>query len=410
MKTTIIATLLVLIAFTYAVSLSMRNFSVVPTTTTPVKSPGSYDYRGIINAQTNSSAGYLTPQEVITIGQDIKDKKIDFLFLQELNQFAQAAKSFEGWQRQLLVIAGSKYSYLESRLLALNPSRLKAAESLGQAQTIIADLISNSTRPEMASDSLILGQASRDGTDWIGNIPDGISGLEVLNIYHYINRLWYTDRLTLLWSLIIYPFNPDLALIRLFADLDTEFRLWDRVSHVRPMFGVLGSDAGQPVRLLGIPMNIPSYETMFNTASNHVLLKSELTGDFESDRKKIIHAILSGNSYFAFDSLGDTKGFSFLYKDQTGEHPLGSRIRLHSRGGVMKIHLPQKPSVQFSVRVLRDGASIFNSTDTDTEVAIQQPGVYRVVVRLFMNLTIFDGYRWVPWIITNPITVTARHD
>lgn len=410
---TIIATALVLL--TYAISLSLRSPEAVPSTLDTPNHPGFYDYRGIINIQSTASGGFLSAQEIVRAGQE---SKLDFVVFNELNRFVPSGVS-EGWQRQLMVLNGAKYSYLESRILVLNPERLKSVESLGQAQTTIADLLSREPerkRPMQLSrsssnstpaDSIVLGQASRNGTDWAGILPNGIAGLEVLNVHQTISRMWRDARLSLIWSGLIYPFNPELALIRLFADLDTGFETWDRLSRDRHVYGLLGSDAGKPSPILGVPVRIPKYETTFALASNHVLLRSELTGDFESDRAKVLHGLMSGQSYMALDSLGPTKGFATWHEDAQGIHPLGSRPVLDDRSRIM-VRLPKKPDVPFETVIIKDGISTMTSNSTETEFRIHQPGVYRVVVRLFISPSLLDGGRWVPWIMTNPIVVQPR--
>lgn len=414
MKKAIVLIASALILLTYAISLSLKNPAAVPSALETPNHPGFYDYRGIINIQSSASGGFLSAQEIVRTAQD---SKLDFIVMNELNRFIPGGVS-EGWQRQLLVLNGAKYSYLESRVLVLNPERLKSVESLGQAQTTIADLLSrepdpkNGFRPVRSSrtsttDSLILGQASRDGTEWAGLLPNGISGLEILNIHQTFSRMWRDARMSLIWSSLIYPFNAELALIRLFADLDTTFESWDRLARDRHVYGLLGSDAGKPSPILGIPVRIPNYETIFALASNHVLLRTELTGDFESDRTKILNGIMAGQSYMAFDLLGPTKGFASWHEDVHGIQSLGSRTKLEERSRIL-VRLPRKPEVPFETVILRDGVSVMTSNSTETEFRIHQPGVYRIIVRLFVSPSLFDGGRWIPWIMTNPIVISAR--
>ncbi len=401
MKKAIFLIAIALLLLTYAIALSLRDTAIVPQTLDAKNHPGFYDYRGAINVQTSLSHGFLTPSEAIRAAQE---SKLDFLIFNELNRFAQAG-SAEGWQRQLLVINGGKFSYLESRVLTLDPDRLKAAESLGQTQTVIADLLSSTTI--RGKDALILGQVSRDGSEWTGAYPAGLAGLEVINLRQSIARMWRDSRLSMIWSVLIYPFNSDLALVRLFADFDVSFETWDRLSRERRVFGTLGTDAGLPSSVLGITVRSPGYETLFDLATNHVLLRSELTGDYESDRKKILAGLMEGQTYFAFDVLGQTKGFAAWYEDSKGIKSIGSRVKLEE-GSRLMVRLPKKPSVPFETVILRDGLSVMTSNSTETEFRILQPGVYRIVVRLFISPSLFDGGRWIPWILTNPIVATAR--
>lgn len=393
---------------TYIISLSMRETSSLPREFDVRNHPGFFDYRGVVNVQTNLSSGFLPPNEVVRTAQE---NKLDFLIFNELNRFI-AGGSSDGWQRQLLVINGGKFSYLESRILSFDVDRLKTVETLGQAQTVVADLLSRvggeaAGRYHKVTDTLSLGQVSREGTEWTGGYPAGLAGIEVLNLRQHFARVWNNSRLSLLWSALIYPFNSELALIRLFADLDTSFENWDRLASGRRTFGYMGTDAGAWGRILGIAVKAPSYDSLFAVASNHILLRSELTGDYESDRVKVIEALQSGQSYFAIDALGNSKGFAAWYEDSGGIKPLGSRLRL-SESGRLLVRLPRKPSVPFETAIIKDSTMSMTSNSTETEFRILQPGVYRIVVRLFVSPSIFDGGRWTPWIVTNPVVILPR--
>lgn len=85
--------------------------------------------------------------------------------------------------------------------------------------------------------------------------------------------------------MFIYPFNPELALLRMFPFPKREFKLWDQLNAKKRTLGFAGTDAEAKLKF---PKNleIPSYETLFNIIRTHVILSSELTGDFRRDSKK----------------------------------------------------------------------------------------------------------------------------
>lgn len=409
---------LVLLVLTYGVSLSLRDTSVLPESLDATNHPGFYDYRGAINVQSEVSSGFMPTARIIQAAQD---RRLDFLIFNEMNRFL-PNQAGEGWQRQTLVLSGGKYSYLDSRLLCLNPERLSASESIGQAQTVIADLLSVVGPNELSRsqrqnseerDILILSQNepftdSNGPSSVLKSSRPRVFGVEAINVHGSLVEFSKRDRVSFFWSLLIFPFNPDLALIRAFADFDTSFPSWDRISLEMPTFGVLGIDAGARFPFLGIRWSLPSYDSLFRLASHHVLLRSELTGDLESDRTKILKAIRTGQSYFAFDSLGQTKGFAAWLDEGSNIRPLGSRVRV---GDALRlvVRLPKKPDVPFETVILRDGVSVMTSNSTETDFRIHKPGAYRIVVRLFTSMSLFDGGRWVPWIMTNPIVVTPRN-
>ena len=106
------------------------------------------------------------------------------------------------------------------------------------------------------------------------------------------------DESFVLWSLIIYPFNERLALIRLFHSPEEESRLWDELSQKRHTIAIAGADAEAKIFFGGNTFfRFPSYESLFRLVRNHVLIRSELTGNPFTDSDKISHAIRGGQFY-----------------------------------------------------------------------------------------------------------------
>jgi hypothetical protein len=395
--------------FAYVVTLSLHNPAIISDDLEPPNFPGFHDYRGIINVQSTNSSGFESATELL---REAQDAKLDFIVLTELNDFT-GRRGLAGWNRQTFVIQGKKFGYVESRVISLGSESLEAAESLGQAQTMIADYLS---RPETsnsvsATDRLLLTRPLEAKSKWDSIILQGVSGLEAINLHSVANAALHDAPASFIWSSMIYPFNSKLAALRLFADLGNsspEFEEIDRLAKDRPVFATLGSDVGRPFQLFGIPFRLPTAEVLFRLASNHLLLRSELTGDPESDRRKILLGLAQGQTYLALDAIGNPKGFAAWYEDDSGNYPIGSRVTWRKTGGRLSIRLPKRPNTPFETAILRDGQVVMTSNSVETQYAVNQPGVYRVVVRAFLSPSLFDGGRWLPWIWTNPITLLER--
>lgn len=398
-----------LLLFAYVVTLSLHNPSLMTDDLEPPNFPGFHDYRGVINVQSTNSSGFESAGDLLRKAQDAK---LDFIIFTELNDFS-GRRGIAGWNRQTFVIHAKKFGYVESRVISLGHETLEAAESLGQAQTMIADYLS---RPETSQtishfDRLVLTRAPDprgDNNKWDNSILQGVSGIEAINLHSVAQGAVHDSPASFAWSAMIYPFNSKLAALRLFADLGNsspEFEEVDRLARDRPVFATLGSDVGRHFQLFGIPMRLPTAEVLFRLASNHLLLRSELTGDPESDRKKLLQGIAQGQTYLALDAIGNPKGFAAWFEDESGTYPIGSRVQWRKAGGRIFVRLPKRPKTPFETAILRDGQVVMTSNSVDTQYNVNEPGVYRVVVRAFLSPSLFDGGRWLPWIWTNPITL-----
>jgi hypothetical protein len=400
MRKLLIVSVFFFLLFTYGLVLSLSDTRVVPEELEPSNYPGFFDYRGALNVHTDRSRGSGSPSEVIQAAQE---SGLDFLFITDHNIF-DFPPIPEGYHRQLLVMSGASYSYLDSRLLLFDRHRRHRIESLGQAQVLMADLLSQSG-PDADPDLVILAHPFKQGFTWTGAVPTGLDGLEVINLKSIWQQAWNDSKLSFVWSAIIYPFNSHFALLRLYTEPRQELALWDKLSMSRSTIGFAGSDAtaktggGQQ-----FSARFPSYQTSFGLISNHVLLRSELTGEPEGDRRKILTALAGGQFYMSLNLLGNPKGFAAYIQDGEKVIPMGSRVKWHP-GMKLVANVPRKPRVPIEVALIKDGQHIQSWNSLVTEYEIQGKGVYRLIVRVFPTLTLPDGQRWMTWIYTNPFYV-----
>jgi hypothetical protein len=396
----LIASIIFFLFFVYWLVLSQLQVSVIPEELEPANYPGFYDYRGISNVHTNRANGSGTPQEVIRAAQEAG---LDYIFITDLNVFS-GPQVPEGYHRQLLAMTGEEYSYLESRLLTYDILRRHSLESLGQAQVLLADLLSQSG-PDAAADLIILAHPTKPGFTWTGAYPSGLDGIEVINLKSVWEKAWNDSKISFFWSALVYPFNPQFALLRMYVEPQDELNLWDQLSITRPTVGMAGAEAtARTISLGSLHVRFPSYQRSFSLLSNHVVLRSELTGEAEGDRRKILKALSDGQFYFSIDVLGNPKGFAAFIQEGQKVIPMGGKLK-YSPGMKIVVHLPQKPKVPFETKFIKDGQEQMASNSVDTEYELHGKGVYRVIVRVFPTLTLPDGQRWMTWIYSNPFYV-----
>ncbi|MGE0762799.1 MAG: hypothetical protein AB7N80_05930 [Bdellovibrionales bacterium] len=386
----------------YGIFLSNFDLRVIPGELAARDPQGFHDYSGVINVHTNLSSGSGSPTEVIAAAQEVG---LDFIFLTDLNVFEDNYKQLEGYHNNLLVFADGEFSYLNSRLLNVGVTAPRDLSGPGRAQVFFADMLGQNQRPDEQG-LFILAHPLKPKYAWVGEYPVGLDGIELINLKSVWQNAWLTSRWSFFWSLLIFPFNDRLALLRLFQDPRAEVQLWDELNSRRPTFATAGADAEARLRVSnGFGLNYPSYQTLFSLVRNHVLLNTELTGDGAADRAKILQALRKGQFYLALDILADPKGFFAALIDSKGNvSPPGTQIKWQE-GLELMVHLPNRPRVPFEVEIYRDGERVVQANTQDTKIRLHAPGVYRVKVRVIPTLPLPDGKQWIPWIYTNPFFV-----
>nr|WP_295902373.1 hypothetical protein [uncultured Bdellovibrio sp.] len=401
MKAIGVISFLLVTYFLYGFYINQYEVSVIPPQITREHSRLLNDYKGVMNVHTDLSSGSATSSFVIT---SAKLANLDFLMFTDLNIFNMPT-TFESYHGNLLVFSAGKYSYLDSRLIYYSLNQESIGNNLGDAQVKLADLLSQKTGA--SKDTLtILTHPYKAGYSWNGEIPSGLDGFELLNMKSLVNRAWEESKISTIWSLAIYPFNPRLSFIRLYTEPTDEIALLDKLSQHRRIVVYAGTEASaRVIPLANYFIRFPSYKRSFEFMSNHILLKSELTGSFNSDRVKVFNALKNGNFYMALDMLGDPKGFIATLEEENKSHLMGSAVKL-SKNMSLKVSLPSKPKDFFEIIIFKNGEIVARINDPETVFPITQPGTYRVQVRVSPMLPLPDAKKWITWIYTNPFYVT----
>ncbi|MEN0059984.1 MAG: hypothetical protein AAGB31_14180 [Bdellovibrio sp.] len=400
MKTLAVLSFLLVSYFLYGFYINQYNVSVISAQISPEHSRTLNDYRGVLNVHTDLSSGSAPASFVIA---SAKLANLDFLIFTDLNTFDMPT-TFESYHGNLMVFSAGKYSYLDSRLIYYSLTQDSIGENLGQAQVKLADLLSQKTGA--SKDTLtILTHPYKAGYSWNGEVPSGLDGFELLNMKSLVNRAWEDSKLSTIWSLLIYPFNPALSFLRLYTEPTDEVALLDKLSSQRKVVAYAGTEASaRVIPLANYFIRFPSYKRSFEFMSNHLLMKSELTGSFNNDRQKIFSSLKNGQFYIALDMLGDPKGFLATVEEDNKTHLMGSEIRW-TKNMRLKVSLPAKPKDFFEIIIYRNGEAIARVNEVETLHPIATPGVYRVQVRVSPTLPLPDGKKWITWIYTNPFFI-----
>ncbi|GIL17113.1 MAG: hypothetical protein BroJett040_08640 [Oligoflexia bacterium] len=395
-KTIMSLTALFLFYLIYGFYLSQVDLAVVPPNLKRENPPGFYDYRGVTNVRSELSSGLSSPLEIVA---DAKKIGLDFLILTDANQ-VEHPKQYVGYHGNLLVMVEGEYSFLDSRLLFYSPQNESLPNEAGELNLFFTDLLSQK-QPERRENILVLAEPFRDGQTWQGNLHPGVDGIEIVNPKSISRNAWKRSKIDVLWSLVVYPFNPQVSFLRLFREPREEIILWDKISQDRRLTAFSGADASaRAIPLANYLMKFPSYQKTLEVTSNHVLLESELTGNLQKDRQKIFSALKKGQFYVALDLLGDPKGFLSTLTDRDKVYPIGSAVK-YNKNLRIQAKLPIEPRDFYEIVLFKNGERELTVNQPELNYEVKGPGRYRIVVRVSPTLPIPDGKKWITWIYTN---------
>lgn len=385
--------------FLYGLYLNQFEFQIFVDDYSKPYSGKYYDYRGAINVHSDVSFG---SGNVNFISVSAKTAELDYLFLTDYNMTFPWPYS-DSYKNGLLLLAAPKISYMDSRIMHYAFGK-NQAQNLPEAQLKLTDSLSQN-HPENHDELTILAHPLENEFKWKGDVPSGLDGVEVINLKSVLKKAWAKQPLSTIWSFLVYPFNSKLAFLRIYNEPDDEFAFYDNAIQKRPLVGVLGSEAtAKAIPFSEYLVKFPSYRKLFEIGSNHVLLESELTGNFQNDRKKIVSAFKQGHVYFALDLLGDPRGFYAEAVSGSQRYLIGSQLK-YKPGLSIHFQLPQRPRCFFEIILLKDGQSVGISNSEEGDFKITEPGNYRLQVRVSPLLPIPDAKKWISWIYTNPIYI-----
>ncbi len=357
-----------------------------------------YDYSGITHIHSDASTGSGSKEH---ISKEAELSNLDFIYITDLNVFDLKPPK-ESKQGKTLVFMAKEFTYLDSKLLLYHRQSPRRLTGPGNVHITFSDMLGRKKR-DPDEGLLVLSHPYKPNYQWEGAYPPGLDGIEVVNLKTLWENAWLKSKASFFWTLLVYPFNPNLSFIRLFKFPVKNLALFDKLSSIKPTIGFLGTDAEAMVSLgANKGFKFPSYNQVFSYAKTHVLLQSELTGTFKRDKSKIQKAISEGQFYISLDSLANPKGFSAFITNKSHQIlPLGTKTTWEE-DMVLNITYPSKPNLPVEAFIFKNGVLVANSSSLTPKVKLQTPGVYRVLIRVRLDLPLPDGPKWKDWIFTNP--------
>jgi hypothetical protein len=158
------------------------------------------------------------------------------------------------------------------------------------------------------------------------------------------------------------------------------------------------------VRSLGEPydsagsLHFPAYANSFREFSI-ALSDTTLTGNADTDAKRVIDAIRGGHVYSIVDALARPTALRIVATSGSRTASMGDGLPV---SGPVHIHVDAQAPDDATITLFRDGASVATSRGSRLDHdAPEAPGVYRVEV----GLPGAPGTPPVPWVLGNPVYV-----
>ena len=219
-----------------------------------------------------------------------------------------------------------------------------------------------------------------------------VNGFDGLEIWNHLSELKNVSKNWL--QLLFNVFFPHLYAL---GPHPLAIRKWDELLLSGKKFiAVGGSDAHCIEMRKGVlKRKIFPYQFHFQSINNHILIQTQLSGNYQTDRKAIIDAFRNGNSYIGYDLPASTKGFRFYAQGNQKNAIMGEEIELVS-SITFQIRLPEA----VECRLIHNGNIIKTWINQEICTFItKSPGFYRVEC----YISFFGKKRG--WIFSNPIYV-----
>ncbi len=387
---------LIIVYFIYGIYINSYSIKVTSNQITSERNSLFNDYKGVINVHSKSSTGTGTHSEIFKAAENAQLRYVIFTDLNNFNNY----NNLNYYQNKVLGITSDEYSFLDARVLVVSQEPEKDLNSLGQVSLALNDHFS--TENFRDDKFTVLAHPTKHKFSWTGEYPMGLDGLEIINLKSLWQDSWLNKKITFICSFLIYPFNPELAFLRLFQRATEEIKIWDQLNQDRLRIAFAGSDAESRFNFFKTPLKFPSYETLFKIVSNHVLIRSELTGNYKKDQPKIFKALKKGQFYMSLDMIGDPTGFYFYGRSSQKNIYMGATTPFTGKDQLV-LNMPKNIKNLFKIKLYKDSEMIQEITDPRATVYVKEPGTYKAIVFVKISLPIPEGRKWYPWVFTNAI-------
>lgn len=134
-------------------------------------------------------------------------------------------------------------------------------------------------------------------------------------------------------------------------------------------------------------LRVDPYENSLRHVGTHLLLK-------ELSPEAVWEGLAAGRAFVAFDWLADSRGFDFIVRSASRRFEMGSRVTFENG-----LNLNAQAPIPVHWKIIRNGHMVSGATGRAIEIAVAEPGNYRVEAWLKIA-----GDNMI-WILSNPIYI-----
>ncbi|MCC7180610.1 MAG: hypothetical protein IT177_19680 [Acidobacteria bacterium] len=233
-----------------------------------------------------------------------------------------------------------------------------------------------------------------------------LDGLEWLNA----DSEWRDELLASLGRLLVAgALRPAETLASILDRPEAVMDRWDAATRHARVVGLAGADAHarlgfrqQTEPYEGWHVKVPSYEASFRAFALRVPLDAPLSGDPVRDAENITMRLRGGRTFTIVDGLATPGLFEFTATSAGRTARMGDYLDVV---GEVMLHVRMAAPQGARMVVLKDGVSLFDTTDPETHLGVTtEPAVYRVEI----HTPGATGHPPIPWLVSNPIYVGLR--
>ncbi len=354
----------------------------------------TYEYVGNLHAHTVYSDGHGTHDDIAMAAMRAG---LDFIVVTDHNVWVQGLDGYRyHGDRRVLLLTGEEIHDQarepQKNHLLVFEARRELAGLAREPQRLIDGVNQAGGLAFVAHPCELAGPAIHEPPlDWVDWQVEGLAGIEIWNTMSE-----FKAHLTSVGAALFYAYFPDFFIHRPFPE---SLARWDRMlASGQRVVGLGGADAhATPVKAGIFRRVVFPYEYLFRAVNTHILTDEPLTGDAESDRRRLFHHLRQGHCFVGYDLATPSLGFRFTGNGEHGMAGQGDTIK--ARFGItLQVRLPARADV----RLIRQGQLLQQWSGVDSAIkTVVEPGAYRVEA-----YRPFKG-RMRGWIYSNPIYVTA---
>lgn len=345
---------------------------------------------GAYHVHSTRSDGTGTPEE---IAEAASRAGLQFVILTDHGDGTRTPDE-PAYHQGVLIIDALEVNTREGHVVALGLEQASPYPLAGLADDVIADI-----RRQGGMAIIAHPDSPRSELSWRGAPGLAGDGVEWLNA----DSEWRDESTWKLVQAVAHAVvRPSEAIGSLFTRPVRTLQRWDGASRVRPAVGLAAVDAHanipwreqeEPRRSTGLSW--PSYESLFRTLVQTVVLDQPLSGEAVADARAVIAAIAGGRTYSTLRSQAWPSVLEFTAERGGEVFAMGERLPASAEAVTFSVRLPNAPGAH--ITLVRNGLPYRSGQGTLTVPAVTTPGVYRVEVSLPAQST--------PWLVSNPIVL-----